>query len=204
VIVQPILPENPIAGSEICCSGSCVDIMQDPTNCGLCGAVCPSGICALAVSLESACFLSEPDQDCLQSCGPLTVCARGACVDSSCGGFPYCAAQDGAVGFCCGGPSNNGGTLAPVWCSDLANDPQNCGGCGFVCPSGQSCSHGVCSGTPPVCVGRIGGFCDLDGGGGYLCCSGVGCTNVESDSANCGSCGTICPAGTNCQGGSCS
>ncbi len=184
----------------ICCSASCVDPAQDPDNCGLCGATCPSGICASSAGLD-VCFLSEPDQDCLQTCGPLTVCARGSCVDSSCSSSTYCAARDGAVGVCCLAPPY--GVAAEAQCSDLANDPLNCGGCGFACPAGQTCTQGACSGTPADCVHRIGGYCNPDGGEGYLCCPGVGCTNVETDNANCGTCGVICSAGTSCQSGSC-
>jgi hypothetical protein len=194
---EGVWPSDWIRGSSACCSDTCVDLTQDPNNCGVCGLACPSGICALSGSI--ACLPSAPDDDCQETCGPWAVCVRGSCVDSSCSSFPYCAAQDGAVGMCCLGTTVG----AQVWCSDLANDDENCGGCGFKCSSGQTCSHGVCSGSPPECAHRIGGFCNLDAGLGYLCCPGVGCTNTESDDDNCGTCGTSCPAGTTCQDGSC-
>ncbi len=187
-------------GSAACCSGTCVDTTQDPLNCGTCGVACASGICAFAGASSSTCFLSQPDTDCLETCGPLTVCVRGTCVDSSCDASLYCAAEDGSVGICC---SASPFGRSPFACSDLANDPLNCGGCGFACPPGQSCSQGACGGTPADCAHRIGGFCDLDAGLGYLCCPGVGCTNTETDASNCGTCGTICPAGMSCQSGSC-
>jgi hypothetical protein len=182
---------------DFCCSQVCTDISQDPNNCGSCGIVCPSGICASA-----QCVPAGPDGDCLQSCGPWAVCVAGACVDSSCDDpSVYCAAPGGGVGLCArSGPSP---ALSPPQCIDFANDPLNCGGWGYSCLAGQACTSGVCTGTPPECVHRVGAFCDLDAGEAYVCCPGVGCTDIGSDPANCGACGTACPTGTSCQGGSC-
>ena len=184
--------------STACCSEACVDLTQDPNNCGDCGIACPSGICAHARDSFAACFPSQPDTDCLETCGPWAVCVRGTCVDSSCETSPYCAAQDGAVGVCC-----SASVEAPISCADLANDTLNCGGCGVKCPPGLNCSQGVCTGTPPDCAHRLGGFCNLDAGLNYLCCPGVGCTDTTSDAANCGTCGIVCLAGMSCQDGSC-
>jgi hypothetical protein len=190
-----------IAG--FCCDGACVDIAQDPQNCGACGATCSPGICSLTFGQFVACLVPEPSNDCLATCGSGEVCAQGVCVGSFCpsplvtGGF--CAAEDGKVGVCC--PSDAPGSFG---CSDLSVDPENCGGCGLVCPSGQTCSHGVCSGTPVNCgIGRIGGFCNLDAGPTWVCCSGIGCTDLAADDANCGSCGDRCDAGTVCVSGDC-
>ena len=106
----------------------------------------------------------------------------------------FCAASDGKVGICA--PAGNA-------CADLASDPLNCGGFGFTCPAGQTCAHGVCSGTPVECgLGRIGGFCNLDAGL-EVCCPGVGCTDLSSDVANCGSCSQTCSPGQSCVDGGC-
>jgi hypothetical protein len=188
-----------VVDSAYCCGGSCVDIGEDPNNCGQCGVVCPSGICSITVGgLGARCFLAQPDTDCLETCAPGTACAEAACVDSSCSESQYCTAQDGNLGLCC--PTYSLG----VPCADLANDPANCGGCGFICPSDKSCDHGVCSGTPANCgIGRIGAFCDLDGGPNFICCPGVGCTNIETDQGNCSACGKACQSGMTCVSGSC-
>jgi hypothetical protein len=179
-----------------------VDIAQDPSNCGLCGVICPSGICALSFGDTAECLPQSPSGGCLASCGAGSVCAQGGCVDASCVRSEDCAAADGAAGICCIAGAADGWTVGA--CSDLASDPQNCGGCGFVCPSGATCSHGVCSGTPANCgVGRIGGFCDLDAGPSYVCCPGLGCTDLASDGADCGTCGNTCDAGMSCVEGSC-
>jgi hypothetical protein len=196
--IPGVQPGNWLRSPSACCSDACVDLTQDPNNCGVCGLTCPSGICALS-GIAATCLPPGPDDDCPETCGPWSVCTDGQCVDSSCDSSFYCKAENGAVGICCYGPTVG----APAWCSDLANDPANCGGCGLACPAGQTCSQGACSGTPAECVHRLGGFCNLDAGLGYLCCPGLGCINTDSDNANCGNCGAACAAGTSCQSGSC-
>jgi hypothetical protein len=193
------LPDNP----GFCCNGACVDIGQDPNNCGLCGVVCPSGVCTLSVGGGAICLPPGPGENCLATCGPGDVCIEGACLSSSCqpdlGLLPFCAAQDGNVGVCCPGSS------AGVPCADAANDPANCGGCAFQCPAGQGCDDGVCSGASVGCgIGRIGAFCDLDAGPSYVCCPGVGCDDVGTDGLNCGVCGNKCAPGFSCTAGVCS
>ncbi len=220
-----IEPPYSLYTTGVCCSGNCINPYEDPNNCGGCGVACASGICS---SWNGLCLPAQPDTDCLGGCAPGSICARGLCVDSFCQnplyspanltsyspGLPtvyiygrppfstveagpfFCAASDGNVGMC-GGP---GGDL----CSDLANDPLNCGEFGVVCPAGQTCTHGVCSGTPPECgLGQINRLCDLDAGLTYVCCPGIGCTDLTTDNANCGLCGLICPAGQNCLAATC-
>jgi hypothetical protein len=195
-----------LGNAGYCCGGACVDIGQDPDNCGLCGVSCPSGICGLGDHQVAECLPGAPSDDCAPSCALGTICIQGQCVSSFCtdpvSPFQDCAASDGNIGLCC---SNSGLTQAGLLkCSDLANDPDNCGGCGFACPMGLNCSHGVCSGTPTNCgVGRIGGFCDFDAGPTFVCCPGVGCTNLATDEANCGNCGVECSAGMGCSLGEC-
>ncbi len=188
-----------------CCATGCVDVAQDSNNCGLCGVVCPSGICGVGASGTARCLPAGPADDCLTSCGTGEVCAEGLCVDSWCDSLTdFCAAEDGSVGLCC--PAVLGQIQAGAGaCADLASDPQNCGGCGFRCPAGRTCVSGVCSGTPGDCgLGQIGRFCEQDGGPSFVCCPGVGCTNLAVDNSNCGTCGVSCSAGFNCTNGRCS
>jgi hypothetical protein len=120
----------------------------------------------------------------------------------------FCAAPTGEVGLCA---RRSNWVVSPFFenyqCADLANDPANCGGWGydgFACPAGQTCAHGVCSGTPPECgIGQIGRYCNPDAGPGYVCCPGIGCTDTTSDPANCGACGVICGTATTCVAGTC-
>jgi len=78
----------------------------------------------------------------------------------------------------------DGGTT----CTNLANDPANCGFCGQKCSVGDECEGGQCL---AVCVAP------------EIRCSDQ-CVNPETDDYNCGGCagdgGAICPAGETCDG----
>jgi hypothetical protein len=68
--------------------------------------------------------------------------------------------------------------------TDVRNDPENCGGCGVVCPPNTSCAEGRCA----ICLGDRCG--DL-------------CTNLQTDDENCGACGNRCANDESCLGGTC-
>ena len=73
-------------------------------------------------------------------------------------------------------------------CTWLGWDPNNCGGCGAVCPSSAPfCNQGVCSECSP---------------GRTLC--GDYCAALYNDPFNCGACGNVCDEWTPvCDGGTC-
>ena len=107
-----------------------------------------------------------------------------------------CAFGGQSTGACCVVVTISGPSAA---CADLLDDPANCGACGNLCPSGQTCSQGVCSGDVAPCLGGSQGrFCALDAGTNWECCAGTGCTDLTTDPNNCGSCGSVCPAGFGC------
>jgi hypothetical protein len=111
--------------------------------------------------------------------------------------MPLCVLGDGGAALCCDvGP--DGGT-----CTDVLNDPRNCGACGVACPGGQTCASGICSGTDPSCgPGHVESFCNVAAGASFLCCPGGACTDTLSDPNNCGACGVVCDGG--CAAGKCS
>ena len=115
-------------------------------------------------------------------------------------------------------------------CTDVQNDPTNCGACGTACSKGQLCTAGKCGiqcgGTTTLCgsscadtqndpancggcgtacmSGQVcsGGKCGLQCTGGTTLCSSL-CVNTQNDPANCGACGTACTTGQVCSGGKC-
>jgi hypothetical protein len=190
----------------ICCDGRCVDPNADPLHCGSCGTGNPSGHC-IAGSL----FPPAPGVSCSHGVCPVSdSCTWGAyCVGSTlvidggsyCGGFGFglCVLPDSGPGDCC---ASSGSRLAP--CVDVTSDSKNCGSCDVVCPQGQVCANGLCSGTQAPCSGGlVEGYCELDAGLNFLCCPGTGCTNVSTDSANCGKCGVSCSTDGGCVSGAC-
>ena len=106
-------------------------------------------------------------------------------------------------------------------CVDTSEDPNNCGGCGVVCASDESCSGGTCTSScsqgwtpcgpnPTDCVdlstdpdhcGACGvscgaqvcdlGVCSDSCSSGSTACSGQ-CVDTDSDPENCGACGVAC------------
>lgn len=112
-------------------------------------------------------------------------------------------------------------------CADLQADVLNCGDCDVVCPTGATCSSGVCAcgpaetacgaecvdtgsnpaacgscerSCPPVQVCSL-GDCKNDCDGGLSNCSAA-CVDLQSDANHCGDCGQDCGSGT-CVGGVC-
>src|SRR5262249_25235821 len=82
---------------------------------------------------------------------------------------------------CCG----NGQTSCGQICTDLANDFNNCGTCGHVCPQPGRFEYGAC----------IQGNCEYSCVEGAVVCNGA-CTMLDRDPDNCGACGNVCPAST--------
>jgi len=138
----------------------CIDLLNDPHNCGGClgqggvdctlaGERCSEGACVAGCSSPlTVCGTADGGQTCIdtnydpQNCGGCgavagnssficaagQTCASGACA-SICGALSYCP------------PVNVDGGAS---CADFENDPDNCGGCGNVCPLNETCQKGTC------------------------------------------------------------
>jgi hypothetical protein len=207
-----------------CCGGRCTSVTEDPANCGQCkndcgGALCLGGACQAveqsgcrpACAPGEVCFLGQclgpvcgerrsscnslvahtgPLVACDPPCPSTDGCFQGLCVGPVCQDSVFCAALDGRLGLCC--PDGS--------CIDLANDPDNCGGCGVHC-NGQACVQGACLGA--ACnFSNQGIFCGSPGDTSSICC-GTACVDSAIDPANCGMCGHTCPTGMTCQSGRC-
>lgn len=82
-------------------------------------------------------------------------------------------------------------------CVDPFVDPDNCNGCGLVCPptpnATRLCLGGMC--TRSQCTP---GFADCN------VMPSDGCeTNLRADPMHCGGCGVFCQPGQQCDGGTC-
>ena len=115
--------------------------------------------------------------------------------DSTCAsGYRYVPNASSRLAGQCVANATDASVAAPPPANDLcvgsSRDPQNCGGCGIVCGSGEECIAAACAcpaAVPDVCAG--------DGG--------TTCTNVQTDVDNCGTCGNACASGQLCQAGAC-
>jgi hypothetical protein len=183
----------------------------------------PAGILAALVLLFLA--LTAP------SCGRSSVAICGQNIDcppvASCdGGSCKVGPDSGPDGAACPG----GQVSCAGECTNVANDPANCGACGQACGSGLTCSGSQCTGTCAAGSTRCGDVCvDLNSdpahcgacaascGTGQTCvgskcgCSGSGqtacgaaCVITQTDPLNCGGCGKACAGGQACANGSCS
>jgi hypothetical protein len=193
---------------QTCCNGgtTCIDTRSDVRNCGGCGNVCPPGfnVCQNG----ACCEFFDGGGVCMGVVCPGTeIDCGGVCVDpqsdpKNCGGCGIvCLAgsscQKGqclTTGNCGdGGVCAVGQACCVSGCTNIHFDPQNCGGCGQVCPPGDACTMGACTtgcGGGPVCPA------------GSQCCAS-GCTKTSSDPQNCGGCGIACAAGAACVNGQC-
>jgi hypothetical protein len=223
---------TPLIGQFIywrqCCGTACIDILDDPNNCGYCGHRCPG---------SARCNFGVCDVDCSQAidntpCGAGTgYCCQGQCVFNGngcgCGAtcWTNCTSRGCSAGQTCVEYAS-GTVCAPTSCARLpegdvcatndadgaaqagyccggscmafSTDADNCGACGRRCPAGEICVGGNC--VPPVeCVATADATpCPLPNGVQGMCCGGA-CVDVHTDASNCGSCARVCPTGSTCQ-----
>ena len=174
-------------------TGVCVDIANDPNNCGECGNVCDvpqqGGI---AACVQGACVLSCTAG--LTVCGLTTNTDGGGtgaeiCIDTSvdpnhCGNCnTHCLDNQVCTASACVTANADAGTTVcsfgadggPVY-ANLNTDRANCGTCGATCGSTEICLSGACA---PCDVAQ---------------CNNV-CVNTNTDTNNCGACGAVVASG---------
>jgi len=165
----------------VCATGAtgtqqCVNLMTDPSNCGMIGHACGSGETCSA----GTCICPGTGSACAAGQG----CCGGRCVDTSadamncgmcgrsCPGDTTCSAGRCLCGTEeCAAPA--GGSLGQLCCAGhcVAQDNSNCGMCGSMCDptASESCIEGMSiTGGSSICCGiSFGGMgiC-LDFGGG--------------------------------------
>jgi hypothetical protein len=203
------------------CNGSCVDIQTDPGHCGGCNNACAAGSTCMA----GVCTCQGPKSQACGNCGTQSrTCTAGVwSAWSDCSETPPDACGPGATKACdtngsetCGTDCkwstctcNPGDTLCGTTCVNEQTDPQNCGNCGVVCPSGGSCTGGVCLcplGRHVCGGGDGGGVCDSNLS--LVSCGGncnSPCPVPANGTATCDgvTCGIACNMGFSACGGVC-
>jgi hypothetical protein len=179
------------------CGDACVNLQDDPANCGACGTICHVAH-ALAHCEGGTCQLDACDAGYASCDGQVsTGCETNTQTDSAhCGacGAACASGQRCADGICVCDPAacrEVGGCRAGLGCqpTDFQSNPANCGTCGTVCRFAHAsarCESGTC----------VMGMCDT----GWDDCDGqmdTGCeVNILTDNAHCGACGNACSGAT--------
>ena len=140
------------------CGTTCTDTTADPANCGACGKACSPG---------QTCNAGTCDVLCVGS----TLRCHGACIDPSsdpanCGTCDHACPND--RNLCVASACSKNCDLAMgqkecdpdggvAYCATVATDSKNCGACGNVCTTNQSCVAGTCKDlcVSPARVGDV-------------------------------------------------
>lgn len=205
-----------------CCGETCIDVLTDPKNCGICGVACPDGIACVdgKCDVKPTCQCSDgkvcdENGDCVVKCGsslcrPDESCCGNTCTtldtvkhcgscDNACqGNAPFC--QYGACADKCSPQTCEAQSAQCGIVNDGCGNALDCGSCadGKVCTSNQcvdACTPRTCENEHKNC-----GTID-DGCGGKLncgSCSGAKecknnvCTNPECKPKTCAEQGKKC------------
>ena len=187
-------PTLECSGGSTQCGDSCVVLVRDRENCGMCGNKCADGeVCSAG--------------KCSVTCGGSTTKCGDICADvkidpKNCGacGLPCPMGQVCSVGKCaltCGGGATMCGSVdgGTAMCVDTNTDRFNCGGCGMKCDLGSDCIMGMCElqcqKGLTKCPAPEGGIYPPDAGDAAIL-GGEVCTNTNIDPFNCGTCGVGC------------
>jgi hypothetical protein len=200
------------------CNGYCVDLQSDEVNCGACGAAVSSGqecrngqpmvvSSSLAGTNPSSAMTSTTScpagfSRCSQICNDLRSDEQNC---GQCGNA--CRQGENCISGQCLTACPRGFFDCEGSCRDLQTDRNNCGGCWNECPVNKTCRDGQCTAVTTTLMTTITTVrtsttqtpgCTL---GQTLC--GSSCRNLQTDTSNCGTCGTVCPVNEYCSGGKC-
>jgi hypothetical protein len=163
-----------VGGAGLCCptgyahctagATACEDVRSNPNRCGPSCRTCPAASHANASCNNGVCGLqchagwgdcdANPANGCETPLNTTTNCGRCANAGGMCpgvaNGTPTCTGTPARCSAVC----NQGYTLCNGRCVNLQTNTDHCGSCGHVCPVGQSCGNGVCSGgsNPRQCI----------------------------------------------------
>lgn len=148
---------------------------------------------------DDALILACPESEtrCSNNCVNLQTDA------SNCGrcGTACTRSEDCRDGICAAGDvaCQEGQTRCSNTCVNTSNDVLNCGTCGVICAIDEECTGGTCRAIQADADDEDEAeACDP----GQTRCGAI-CTDLQTDEANCGTCGTTCAAGEECVGGTC-
>jgi len=195
-----------------CPAGSCgmvSDGCGGTLNCGGCDAseclTCVSNACVSKCTSEEVCddagncetTTTTTTTTTMASTTTTTMCTPNSCTDDDCG-----QTSDGCGGTLdcpcntiCTVTCNNGATFNTDFCTSAAECATSCSTFGSPCVSQGGVRSHACvaccpSGQVTCCPSGFTG-CDPS------------CTDTQTDSNNCGTCGTACSAEQDCDQGSC-
>lgn len=175
------------------------------THCGACGRACAPpraiGACSTGTCGIATCEAGWDDCDrsvangCEVDLGALATCGGCGAVCAPANATPACTMQTCRIAACDAGWGDCGGGAADG-CETSLRSLTDCGTCGEACTranASATCTTGSC--TIDACVP------------GFASCNGTdvdGCEiSIADDEANCGACGNLCDAGTECVAGVC-
>ncbi len=198
------------SSGELFCSGSCKTVASDKDNCGACdnkcgtGTSCQNGNCQCTTSgqincgtdLNPVCADTKTNTSYCGNCA--TRCSDIAPANSSVKSNNGCL--NGICQFTCNTGFFNkgtGDTATTINCVPIGTN--TC--CGSSC---KNCDSMASSGTYYTCSNTTtSGTCEKSScGSGQMLCNGS-CSEVATDSLNCGACGNVCGSGAKCENGSC-
>jgi len=193
------------SSGQFCCGGKCIAACVASDQCHV--SICDPAAQACANTPKTDGTACTGTDRCFQTYS----CQAGVCTGSSpvvCTALDQChlaGTCDPTTGQCSNPIQSNGTACNANMCT--TGDTCQSGVCTSnrvsACSSGQCCSGGVCQtgGTAscPCCDPSTNTCVTTCPAGSPNCCGG--CTDVQTDSSNCGTCGNVCPLG--CCGGKC-